>query len=271
VTPVTVTAVPPLFVTLKACVRVPRNTTSPKSWLVGLTETSDGCGVASPASGTFTVPLAALADWTLRAPERPPGVVGPNSTLTVQVSSGARVEVSSQVLSPLRIAKALPTLTARPVRVASPVLRTANVRWALVSISTEPKPHSSGFTATMGSLGLSSSSGTPVPSRREVSDCPSSAVADSGVLTALLAWALTDRRIPSWRLTGVAGLLALAYGVGDEWHQTMVPTRTGRPEDLIWNGLGAAIAIALIVMGSVVMRRAGVPAERSDPGAIGSP
>ena len=28
----------------------------------------------------------------------------------------------------------------------------------------------------------------------------------------------------------MSGLLALLYGVTDEWHQTMVPTRSGRVE-----------------------------------------
>src|SRR5690349_64608 len=58
------------------------------------------------------------------------------------------------------------------------------------------------------------------------------------VLTLLVTWALTGRRQPSARLAIVGGVLALIYGVTDEWHQTMVPSRSGRPEDLIWDGLG---------------------------------
>src|SRR5262245_35469834 len=61
-------------------------------------------------------------------------------------------------------------------------------------------------------------------------------------LTLLITWGLTGRRYPSVRAMVAAAVAAIAYGVTDEWHQTMVPTRTGRPEDLIWDGIGAAIA-----------------------------
>lgn len=67
-------------------------------------------------------------------------------------------------------------------------------------------------------------------------------------LTLLLIWALTGRRIPSPRLVIGCGLLAVLYGVTDEWHQTMVPTRTGRAEDLVWDGLGAAIAVGAVLL-----------------------
>lgn len=76
------------------------------------------------------------------------------------------------------------------------------------------------------------------------------------VLSILLTWALTGSRVPSLRLAATCGLLALVYGVTDELHQTFVPTRSGRPEDLVWDGLGALIAVGVIVVvGSVVARR----------------
>ncbi len=76
------------------------------------------------------------------------------------------------------------------------------------------------------------------------------------VLTILLTWALSGSRVPSLRLAVTCGLLALLYGVTDEWHQTFVPTRMGRPEDLVWDGLGALVAVGVIVAaGSAVARR----------------
>lgn len=67
------------------------------------------------------------------------------------------------------------------------------------------------------------------------------------VLTIMLTWALTGPRIPSLRLAVACGLLALLYGVTDELHQAFVPTRSGRPEDLVWDGLGALVAVGVIV------------------------
>jgi VanZ family protein len=69
-----------------------------------------------------------------------------------------------------------------------------------------------------------------------------------GVLTLLLAWALTRSRRPTRRLALLSGLIALCYGITDEWHQSMVPTRTGRPEDLVWDGVGVLIAIGVAVL-----------------------
>jgi VanZ family protein len=92
-----------------------------------------------------------------------------------------------------------------------------------------------------------------------------------GVLTLLVAWGLVGRRYPTWRTAIVAGLCALAYGISDEWHQTMVPTRMGRAEDLIWDGLGAAIAVAVIVAVSLASGRGSVPPERPDQGSIRIP
>jgi VanZ family protein len=75
------------------------------------------------------------------------------------------------------------------------------------------------------------------------------------VLTILLTWALTGPRLPSLRLAGTCGFLALLYGVTDEWHQTFVPTRMGRPEDLVWDALGALVAVGMIAATVAVARR----------------
>jgi VanZ family protein len=72
-------------------------------------------------------------------------------------------------------------------------------------------------------------------------------VATYAVLTLLIAWALTRHGWPTARLAIVSALVALLYGVTDEWHQTFVPTRHGQAVDLIWDGLGALITAMAIV------------------------
>ena len=90
-----------------------------------------------------------------------------------------------------------------------------------------------------------------------------------GVLTVLLAWGITGRRYPPPRLAMLGGALALLYGISDEWHQTMVPTRTGRPEDLIWDGVGAAIAVAVLVLVGVGVDRVRSSDAKAEPGRAG--
>ncbi len=76
------------------------------------------------------------------------------------------------------------------------------------------------------------------------------------VLTALIGWALTRHQPPTLRIALIAGGLALLYGATDEWHQTFVPSRTGRPEDLIWDALGALVGIGALLLVSRANRRA---------------
>ncbi len=75
-------------------------------------------------------------------------------------------------------------------------------------------------------------------------------VAVYGLLTLLLGWALIDPRAPALtaRIAGASAFLALAYGATDEWHQTFVPSRTGRLEDLIWDGLGAILGCVALLL-----------------------
>jgi len=67
-------------------------------------------------------------------------------------------------------------------------------------------------------------------------------------LTVFVGWALAGARAPSRRVTAAAGALALLYGISDEWHQTFVPSRTGRPEDLVWDGIGVLIGVAVLLL-----------------------
>ncbi len=90
-----------------------------------------------------------------------------------------------------------------------------------------------------------------------------------GVLTVLLAWASCGRHFPSLRVALVAGSVALVYGVSDEWHQTMVPTRTGRPEDLVWDALGAAISVGIIVAAGMALGRWADEGPGTDEGPTG--
>ncbi len=72
------------------------------------------------------------------------------------------------------------------------------------------------------------------------------------VLTILLGWALSGRRAPSVRVMVAAATLAFLYGISDEWHQTFVPTRTGRPQDLIWDGIGILIGVGVLLLAARV-------------------
>lgn len=64
-----------------------------------------------------------------------------------------------------------------------------------------------------------------------------------------LAWlcvrALTDvfRRAMTVGTAAGAWLLAVAYGITDEWHQSFVPLRQMDAADLVADGAGAAIAV----------------------------
>ena len=47
------------------------------------------------------------------------------------------------------------------------------------------------------------------------------------------------------RAAGLAWGLSVMYAVSDEWHQTFVPTRVGTPWDVMIDGAGAALGLAL--------------------------
>ncbi len=62
-----------------------------------------------------------------------------------------------------------------------------------------------------------------------------------GVLALLLNWALGN----GGRGLALAFGLALLYGISDEFHQSFVPGRVPDPLDLVCDGLGAALALAV--------------------------
>lgn len=74
-----------------------------------------------------------------------------------------------------------------------------------------------------------------------------------GTLAALLHRAVAGR---FWRaratVSGLAGVLLVTvlYGVSDEVHQSFVPGRTSEARDVLSDGAGAAIALAVLAAGA---------------------
>jgi VanZ family protein len=68
-------------------------------------------------------------------------------------------------------------------------------------------------------------------------------VAVYALLAGLLVLAMANGSSPTRRLLLFAALLALLYGVSDEWHQTFIRDRTGQVADLLWDGIGAVIGV----------------------------
>jgi VanZ family protein len=67
-----------------------------------------------------------------------------------------------------------------------------------------------------------------------------------GVLAALLWWALhgTGLRYPAtWAL-----VLAVLYGITDEYHQSFVPGRTMSFDDLMVDLIGASVALLIVTL-----------------------
>lgn len=66
---------------------------------------------------------------------------------------------------------------------------------------------------------------------------------------AVLMILLLRTRIPVW----AALALGLLYSISDEWHQTHVEGREGRPRDVAFDAIG--LALGLVVARSVARRR----------------
>jgi VanZ family protein len=63
-----------------------------------------------------------------------------------------------------------------------------------------------------------------------------------------------------WRRVGarsalLAALMAAAYGVSDEWHQSFVPGRFSDLADVLADALGAAVAAGLAWAWAILLRR----------------
>jgi VanZ family protein len=66
-------------------------------------------------------------------------------------------------------------------------------------------------------------------------------VAGYFVLTVLLLRALHRSDVAAAKPAAI--VLALAYAIGDEWHQSFVPGRTATPRDVAIDGAGIALAV----------------------------
>jgi len=64
-------------------------------------------------------------------------------------------------------------------------------------------------------------------------------------LAALLLLALSWGRRPRPRDAAIAFGLTVAYAVSDEWHQSFVPDRNGRLDDVVTDAIGALIGLAV--------------------------
>ena len=71
-----------------------------------------------------------------------------------------------------------------------------------------------------------------------------------GTLAAMVLLALSWGRRPRLRDALIAFGLTVAYGVLDEWHQSWVPDRTGRLDDVATDAIGAlaGLAVAWVVL-----------------------
>lgn len=85
-----------------------------------------------------------------------------------------------------------------------------------------------------------------------------------GTLAALLVVALSQGRQPRVQDLVLAFGLTVAYGFLDEWHQSFVPDRSGRLDDVVTDALGAIVGLALASM--VLSRLARRQARRQSAG-----
>jgi VanZ family protein len=83
-------------------------------------------------------------------------------------------------------------------------------------------------------------------------------------LAGLLLLPLARGAPPRPRQALAAWLLAVAYGFSDEFHQSFVPDRNGRLDDVVTDAIGAAIgvAVAWIVLSAIARSRTAAAGER---------
>ncbi len=79
------------------------------------------------------------------------------------------------------------------------------------------------------------------------------------LLAAFLLVALSGARRPRARDVLIAFGLTIAYALSDEWHQSFVPDRTGRLDDVVTDAIGALVGLAgaWLVLGLRASRREG--------------
>jgi len=82
------------------------------------------------------------------------------------------------------------------------------------------------------------------------------------VLAALLLYALAGLKRPRIIDVTIAYGLTVVYGMTDEFHQSFVPNRTGRLDDLMVDAIGAAIGLTLGYVALRILARAVAARER---------
>lgn len=87
-------------------------------------------------------------------------------------------------------------------------------------------------------------------------------VTEYAVLAGLLWRAMRGRQRSeappwNWRVAGRVFGLIVAYAASDEVHQLFVPTREGRIRDVIYDSVGAAVALLLLWAWDASRRRRG--------------
>ena len=65
------------------------------------------------------------------------------------------------------------------------------------------------------------------------------------VLAVLASRAFAPEAAPTRRLAVAVFVFCLAYGLSDEWHQSFVPGRHADPWDVLKDGIGSAVGIAI--------------------------
>jgi VanZ family protein len=80
-------------------------------------------------------------------------------------------------------------------------------------------------------------------------------VAYAGLAVVVLR-AIARGRLAAVAPAALAGawLIAVLYGVTDEWHQSFVPGRMADPRDVLADGVGAALGLGLVWAWSIIRR-----------------
>ena len=60
--------------------------------------------------------------------------------------------------------------------------------------------------------------------------------------------------LPAWKRAGLAAVICCLYSATDEFHQTFIPGRCGTWRDMLYDGAGWAVGIALVLAGSAIYR-----------------
>ena len=110
---------------------------------------------------------------------------------------------------------------------------------------------------------LSSVSGLRVSEDAEV-DRPLRGLAHMaafGLLSGLILHALCANARPTWSRAALALSLTVLYAISDELHQSLVPNRSGRPQDVAIDTLGALAGLGVAWL--ILARRSGRRLGRS--------